>query len=336
MLRFLISRSLQAIFILYAIATMVFFMMRAVPGGPFSQDRNISESMLSTMEEQYGLNTSIWEQYCNYIWDITPKKLSPTALLRFDLEQGLGIELGYSFRYEGRKVNELIKESFPVSIELGCYALFFSVLLGITIGTVAALKQNTAWDYWPMSVMLLGICIPAFVLGPMLIIAGFWLPESLRLPVIFWESPQGQGFWTSISHKMLPTLTLGLYYAAAIARLTRGSMLEVLVLDFIRTARAKGLSEAQVVLKHGLRAGLTPVISFLGPVAAHLVTGSFVVESIFMIPGLGRHLINASLNRDYTLIMGTVLLYACVLITFNLVVDLLVVTFNPKLRIARS
>ena len=337
MIRFLLSRFAQTIVVLFLIATVVFFMMKAVPGGPFSQERNVSDYILEKMNEQYGLNDPVYVQYLHYMRDILPKKFNPVALLHFDLKEGLGIDFGYSFRYEGRTVNQLIKESFPVSLELGIYALILAAFIGMTVGTIAALKQNTRWDYLPMSVMMVGICLPTFVMGPLLILVfGFLIPEPLRLPILFWEPPYETGFFGAISYKILPTLTLGLYYAAGISRLTRGSMLEVMMQDFIRTARAKGLSEATVVVKHGLRNALIPVISYLGPVAANLITGSFIVEYIFMLPGLGRHLINAALNRDYTLIMGTVLLYATILILFNLLVDIIVVALNPKLKFSRS
>jgi oligopeptide transport system permease protein len=337
MIKFLAFRFAQTIVVLYLIATVVFFMMKAVPGGPFSQERNVSDYIREQIEEQYGLNDPIHVQYGNFLWDILPKKLDIPAIFAFDLEEGLGIDFGYSFRYEGRKVNQLIQESFPISLELGFYALFIAALLGITTGTIAAIRQNSAFDYIPMSVMMVGICVPTFVMGPLLIlIFGFMVPESIRLPILFWSPPYESTFWGSITYKVLPSLTLGLYYAAGMARLTRGSMLEVLMNDFIRTARAKGLSEGTVVIKHGLRAGMIPVISYMGPVAAHLITGSFIVEYIFMIPGLGRHLINAALNRDYTLIMGTVLLYATVLILFNLLVDIIVVWLNPKLKFTKS
>lgn len=337
MIRFLVSRFAQTLVVLYLIATAVFFMMKAVPGGPFSQERNVSEYILEKLEEQYGLNDPVHIQYFKFLWNITPKKLHPSALLHFDLKEGLEIDFGYSFRYEGRTVNQLIKESFPVSLELGFYALILATGIGITVGTIAALKQNTRWDYLPMSLMMIGICLPAFVIGPLLILVfGFWVPEPFRLPILFWEPPYETDFFGTLSYKILPTLTLGLYYAAGVSRLTRGSMLEVMMQDFIRTARAKGLGEATIVIKHGLRNALIPVISYLGPVAAHLITGSFIVEYIFMLPGLGRHLINAALNRDYTLIMGTVLLYATILILFNLLVDIVVVALNPKLKLSQS
>jgi oligopeptide transport system permease protein len=337
MIRFLAIRLGQTIVVLYLIATVVFFMMKAVPGGPFSQERNVSDFIREQIEAQYGLDDPIHVQYGKFLWNILPKKLDVVHLLNFDIEAGLGIDFGYSFRYEGRRVNHLIQESFPISLELGFYALMIAGLLGITTGTLAAIKQNTSFDYLPMGAMMVGICVPTFVMGPLLILVfGFLVPEWMRLPILFWSPPYDATFWQSLAYKVLPSLTLGLYYAAGVARLTRGSMLEVLMNDFIRTARAKGLSEGTVVIKHGLRAGMIPVISYLGPVAAHLITGSFIVEYIFMIPGLGRHLINAALNRDYTLIMGTVLLYATVLILFNLIVDIIVVWLNPKLKFSKA
>ncbi|MCG8528464.1 MAG: ABC transporter permease subunit [Opitutales bacterium] len=335
MIRFILSRLLQAIVVIYVIATVVFFMMKAVPGGPFSQERNVSPYILEKIQEQYGLNDPLFAQYKNFMWDLTPKKLNLTKLLTFDLKGGLGIDFGYSFRYEGRTVNQLIKESFPVSLELGLYALLLASTIGITAGTIAALNQNRFWDYFPMSLTMAGICIPSFVVAPILVlIFGFWVPEAIRLPILFWEPPYEAGFFERASYKILPAVTLAFYYTASLSRLTRGSMLEVMNQDFIRTARAKGLSERAVVVKHGLRAGMIPVISYLGPVAAHLITGSFIVETIFMLPGLGRHLINAALNRDYTLIMGTVLLYATLLILLNLAVDVVLALLNPKEKLS--
>ncbi len=335
MIRFILSRLLQSILVIYVIATVVFFMMKAVPGGPFSQERNVSPYILEKIQEQYGLNDPLLVQYKNFMWDLTPKKLNLAKLLIFDLKEGLGIDFGYSFRYEGRTVNQLIKESFPVSLELGLYALLLASTIGITAGTIAALNQNRFWDYFPMSLTMAGICIPSFVVAPILVlIFGFWVPEAIRLPILFWEPPYEAGFFERASYKILPAVTLAFYYTASLSRLTRGSMLEVMNQDFIRTARAKGLSERAVVVKHGLRAGMIPVISYLGPVAAHLITGSFIVETIFMLPGLGRHLINAALNRDYTLIMGTVLLYATLLILLNLAVDVVLALLNPKEKLS--
>jgi len=332
-MRFLLNRFFQSVVVLYIIATVVFFLMKAIPGGPFSQDREVSPAILKQLEIQYGLDEPVTVQYYKFLKNVTPKKLNLPALIQFDLRAGLGIDFGFSFRYEGRSVNQLIKDAFPISLELGFYAFVFACLTGIAFGILAAVNQNTRWDHMMMTTSMVGICIPGFVMGPLLILlVGFILPPHFRLPVLFWDSPSDANFWNCASHRILPTLTLGAYYSAGISRLMRASMLEVLSLDFVRTARAKGLNEAKVILKHGLKAGITPLVAYLGPVAANLLTGSFIVEYIFMLPGLGRHFVNAALNRDYTLLMGTVLLYAGFLVFFNFLADVAVLIINPKLK----
>jgi len=231
-------------------------------------------------------------------------------------------ELGPSFKYIGWDVDELIKRSFPVSMQLGLCALAIALCLGLPAGIIAALKKNSALDYVPMSTAMLGICLPTFVMGPLLIL--------LFSSELGWFSPMG---WYSLGDMVLPSLTLGLYYAAYIARLTRGGMLEVLNQDFIKTARAKGASETQVILKHALRGGLLPVISFLGPAFAGLISGSFVIETIFSIPGLGKFFVTAAFNRDYTMVIGTVLFYATLIIVMNLLVDIVQAWLNPRTRV---
>lgn len=303
MTRFVARRILEVIPVLFVIVTLVFFMIRLAPGGPFDAERNVSEEIMRNLEAYYNLDAPLHQQYLDYLGQ----------LLRGDL--------GPSFKYAGWSVNELILTGFPVSLELGVYALLVAVGIGLTAGVVASLKPNTLRDYVPMSLAMLGICIPNFVLGPLLVLAfGLWLGW---LPVAGWEGP---------SYKLLPAITLGAGYAAYIARLSRGGMLEVLAQDFIRTARAKGLTEARVVLRHGLRGGLQPVVSFLGPAAAGLLSGSFVVETIFQAPGLGRFFIQAAFNRDYTMILGTVLFYAALILLFNVIVDVAQAWLDPRLR----
>lgn len=330
MFRFIIIRLLQAIPVLFVIITLTFVMVRAAPGGPFSAERKIPEHILEALNEHYGLNDPLPVQYWNYLKKICPKKLNIPALLKFDLKEGLGSDFGPSTRYEGRTVNELIAESFPVSFFLGAFALLLALIIGIPAGTFAALYKNTWFDYAPMSMAMMGICLPSFVLGPI-----FQMVFSIHLewfPVIGWNSLTGFSWADNIPYRVLPIVTLGLYYGAGIARLTRGGMLEVLNQDYIRTAQAKGLSTAKVTIKHALRAGLMPVISYLGPVIAGVLSGSFIIEMIFQIPGLGRHFINAALNRDYTLVLGTVLFYAVLIIMLNLIVDIVMVILNPKLK----
>lgn len=304
MARFIVGRLLQTIPVLLAIATMTFFLIRLAPGGPFDAERNVSDQIKRELNAQYHLNEPLWRQYMDYLRQLSHGNLGP------------------SFKNPGRTVNEIIEEGFPVSLELGFYSLCVALLIGLAAGITAALRPNTAQDYGPMACAMAGICIPNFVLGPLLVLVfGLWLDW---LPVFGWDSA---------ASKILPSITLGAAYAAYIARLTRGGMLEVLSQDFIRTARAKGLSEARVVLRHALRGGIQPVVSFLGPAAAGLLSGSFVVETIFQIPGLGRYFVQGAFNRDYTLIMGTVLFYGVLILLFNLLVDVVQAWLDPRLRL---
>jgi len=303
MTRFIVRRLLETIPVLFIIVTMTFFMARLAPGGPFSTEKKIPPQILKQLEAYYGFDKPLWEQYLNNL----------SHLIRGDL--------GPSTKYEGRTVNELIGASFPVSLELGCYALAIALFIGLVAGVIAASKPNTLTDYLPMSLSMIGICVPTFVMGPLLLLI-FGL-------ILGMFNASG---WDTARDKVLPSLTLGFYYAAYVARLTRGGMLEVLSQDFIRTARAKGASDLRVLVKHALQGGVLPVISFLGPAAAGIITGSFVIETIFDIPGLGRFFIQSVFNLDYSLIMGTVLFYATLVILFNLVVDVLQVLLNPKMR----
>ena len=288
---------------LLVIFTVTFFLIRLAPGGPFSSEKNVSPRVLRELEKHYGLDKSLPEQYLRYLGSVLKGNLGP------------------SFKYPGRNVSDLIAEAFPVSLELGCYALLFALLTGITAGITAASRHDTWVDYLAMSVSMGGICIPSFVLGPLLVLLFGCL---LRwMPVAGWSSPVD---------RLLPSLTLGMVYVAYIARMMRGSMLEVLVQDYITTARAKGCSERRVLVHHALRGALIPVVSFLGPAAAGLITGSFVVETIFSIPGLGRYFVTAAFNRDYTMIMGTVIFYAFIIIVFNMLVDITLAILDPRVR----
>jgi oligopeptide transport system permease protein len=303
MMRFIARRLLEMIPVLWIIVTLVFFLIRLAPGCPFDAERNVSDEVLKNLNAYYHLNAPLYRQYLDYLMD----------LLRGDL--------GPSFKNASYSVNELILLGFPVSLELGMYALLVALGLGLLAGIVASTKPNSARDYVPMALAMLGICVPTFVLGPLLVLLfALWLGW---LPVSGWEGP---------AYKILPAITLGAAYAAYIARLSRGGMLEVLSQDFIRTARAKGLTEARVVLRHALRGGLQPVVAFLGPAAAGLLSGSFVVETIFQVPGLGRFFVQAAFNRDYTMILGTVLFYAVLILLFNLVVDVTQAWLDPRLR----
>jgi oligopeptide transport system permease protein len=304
MIRFIIRRILlEAIPSLIVIATMTFFLIRLAPGGPFSTEKNISPEVLSQLNSYYGLDKPLFTQYLNYMVNIVT------------------VDFGPSFKYPGRTVTELITESFPVSVELGVYALCIALFFGISAGLIAASKPSSLRDYLTMSISMGGICIPTFVMGPLLV-----LFFSLTLG---WLPVSG---WNTFADRILPSITLGMVYIAYIARLTRGGLLDTMVQDFIRTARAKGLPERIVLVRHALRGAMLPVLSFLGPAAAGLITGSFVVETIFSIPGLGRFFVTAAFNRDYTMIMGTVVFYAFIMILFNTIIDILSAFLNPRLR----
>jgi len=301
---FIARRLLVFIPVMLVIVTLTFFFIRLAPGGPFDAgERRIAPEVLDALREHYNMNAPLIVQYYDFL---------------VALAQG---DLGPSIAQPGFSVNELIGKSFPVSLELGLYALAFALLLGLVAGVIASLKPNSLADYIPMSFAMFGICIPNFVLGPLLVLVfALWMG---------WMPVSG---WDRAADKILPAITLGAAYAAYVARLSRGGMLEVLGQDYIRTARAKGLSEARVVLRHGLRGGIQPVVAYLGPAAAAMLTGSFVVEEIFDIPGLGSYFVDAASNRDYTMIMGTVLVYASLILLFNLCVDIVQAWLDPRLR----
>ncbi len=304
MLRFILYRLLQAIPVLLVVVTVTFFLVRLAPGGPFSAEKAVPPEVLRALEARYHLDQPLSKQYLSYLNDL------------------LHGDFGPSFRYPGRSVDEMIFSGLPTTAELGLYALLISLVLGTTAGVIAALRPNTAQDYLPMSAAMIGICLPSFLLGPLLLLVfGVWLEW---VPVSGWGNVPGD--------KILPALTLASGYTAYVARLSRGGMLEVMSQDYIRTARAKGLPEWVVVVKHGLRGGLIPVVAFAGPAFAGLLSGSFVVETIFQIPGLGRFYVQAAFNRDYTMIMGTTVFFAVLIVVFNLLADIAAVWLNPRLR----
>ena len=304
MLRFFVVRTLGMIPVLWAAVTLTFFLVRLAPGGPFTEEKNFPRESIEQLNRHYGLDDPILVQYVRYLGNLL---------------QG---DLGPSFKYPNRTVNEIIAEGFPVSLELGAYALLFALAVGIAAGVAASLRPGGALDHVSMGISMTGICIPSFVLGPLLVLA-----FALGLG---WFSASG---WETPTDRILPAVTLGAAYAAYIARLSRAGMLDVLPQDFIRTARAKGLSEARVIVRHALKPGLFPVVSFLGPAAAGLITGSFVTETIFHIPGLGKMFVTGAFNRDYTLVLGLVVFYAGLVVIFNAVVDLVLVLLNPRIKL---
>ena len=304
MLSLILRRIGIAIPVLLTVITLTFLMVHSAPGGPFDEEKAVSPEVLIKLNEKYNLDQPLINQYFDYLSGI------------------LVGDFGPSFRYPGRSVTELISIGLPVTFELALYSILFALAIGLIAGILGALKPNTPLDYIPMSTAMIGICIPSIILGPSLILVfGLWLE---------WVPVSGWGYMPG--DKILPTITLGTAYAAYCARLTRGGMLEILNQDFIRTARAKGLSEFRVVVVHALRGGLTPVIAFLGPAMAGLLAGSFVVETIFGIPGLVRFYVEAAFNRDYTMILGSSIFFSFLIIFFNLISDLIAAALNPKLR----
>jgi len=304
MLQLIFKRLLVAIPVLIIVASLTFFLVRLAPGGPFDSEKAVSPQVLKNLNEVYNLNAPLHEQYFDY------------------MANALTGDFGPSFRYPGRSVSEMILTGLPVTFELAFYAIVFAAFLGLIAGIVAAVKKNTALDYIPMAIAMLGICMPTFLLGPLLVLI-FGLNLEI-MPVSGWDTLPGD--------KVLPAITLGAAYAAYIARLSRGGMLETLNQDYVRTARAKGLSEFKVVMVHAIRGGLIPVLAFLGPAIAGLIGGSFVVETIFQIPGLGRFYVEAAFNRDYTMILGTTIFFSALIIFFNLLSDIAVAIFNPQAR----
>ena len=302
MLRIVASRLLQAIPVLLLVITITFLMIHQAPGGPFDSERQVTPEVMKNLNTRYNLDAPLHEQYASYL----------AHLARGDF--------GPSFRYANRSVSELIQAGLPITLELAFYALLIALFIGFGAGLCAALHPRSWADYLPMSLAMLGICMPAFLLGPLLVLVfGIWLEW---LPVSGWNASSGD--------KILPSITLGTAYAAYIARLTRGGMLEVLRQDYIRTARAKGLGEFRIIIVHALRAGVVPVIAFLGPALAALLSGSFIVETVFQIPGLGRFYVQAAFNRDYTMIMGTTIFFATLILAFNLLADLLLAALHPR------
>jgi oligopeptide transport system permease protein len=304
----IVSRMLGLIPTLLMLITIAFFMMRMAPGGPFDGEKVLPPEIRANLEAKYHLDEPVLQQYFRYLGQIAT------------------LDFGPSFQYKDWTVNELIARGFPVSLAIGGSAMVLAFVLGTLIGITAAMRQNTFMDYTSMGVAMMGISIPNFVVAPLLILVFAvylgWLPAG------GWE-------W-SFRHMLLPVITLSLPVIAYIARLTRGSMIEVLHSNYIRTARAKGLPEHVVVRRHALKPALLPVISFMGPATAGLITGSVVIERIYSIPGLGSYFVQGALNRDYTLVMGVVIFYGFVIVLLNFIVDMIYAWLNPRIRFDES
>ena len=302
--KYIFRRITASLITLFIIITITFFMMRAIPGGPFTDEKAIPPFVLEKMMERYHLNDPVYIQYGRYLLNI----------LRFDL--------GPSYRYEGITVNELIANSFPVSFEVGALALILALLIGIPAGIISALRRGKWQDRTAMFLSVLGVTIPNFVIAAALVYIFSWQ--------LGWVTV---GFWEGFSTAVLPAVTLAGYPAAFISRLVRSSMLEILGQDYIRTAYSKGLSQRAVIYIHALKNAVIPLISYLGPLTAGILTGSFVIEQVYGVPGLGTFFVTSITNRDYTTIMGVTVFYSAVLVFFNLIADILLAFVDPRIKL---
>jgi oligopeptide transport system permease protein len=300
-----LKRLLSVIPTLFLVATLVFVLVRLVPGGPFDAERAVPMEVRRQLDAKYHLDDPVLVQYKDWLWALVSRG-----------------DLGPTFKYPNRTVNEIIALSLPVSMQLGVLAMIFALLVGVPLGIIGAMRQNTWADTAAMGTAMLGVSVPRFVLAPILVLV--FALNLYILPVARWET------WRNM---VLPVVCAGLPVAAYIARLMRGGMLEVIRSDFVRTARAKGLSERKVILKHALKGAMLPVVSYLGPGFSSLLVGSLVVEKIFNIPGMGRYFVEAAQNRDYNLVMGVMLVYGFLLMFFNTVVDIAYSWLDPRVEL---
>lgn len=351
MTRYIVRRILWSIPVILLLTFAVFALMRMIPGGPFdfAGDKSLPKAVTENLKRRHHLEWPLLWQFTSYVLgdDVAGAACEVVRVIpgcdvvldtyRLGVSKGLiRGDLGMAMRQRGRTINEIVAESFPVSFQLGIMAVTLAVLIGIPLGTLAALKQNTWVDYTSSFFAILGLSIPNLVLGPLLI----WI-FALKLnwlPVATWgaKPPFFLGFipplnWNFISHAILPTVALGTGLSASIARLTRASLLQVIREDYIRTARAKGLHERVIVVRHALKNSLIPVATVLGPLVAAVVTGTFVIEQIFGIPGMGKHFVNSIGNRDYPLITGVTFVYAVLLVIANLIVDIVYAWLDPRI-----
>ena len=301
MARYVLRRIGSALVILWVIISITFVLMHAIPGGPFTSEKKLPPQVKASIEAKYHLDDPLWKQYADYIGGVVTGDLGP------------------SYKYEGRSVNDIIGESFPVSAQLGLLALCVAVVGGIAAGAISAMRPNGIIDYAITFVSTLGISVPTFIIGAVLVyVVGF---ELGWLPVVMWRGP---------SYMILPVLTLAAQPMAFIARLTRSGLLDVYQQEYIRTARAKGLGAWNILIRHALGNAILPVITYIGPLAASLLTGSFIVETIFAIPGLGQYFVTSIYNRDYTVILGVTVFYSTLIVVLNIIVDMIYPIIDPR------
>ena len=347
--RYIIRRLLYMVVVILVVSMITFGLMHAVPGGPFTREKALPEETIKVLNERYHLDDPLWRQYIDYVYATMVPHITTTGP-SFSLmdDHMVNIKLGSvwfrwmnfgpSYKSRSRTVNDIFRDNLPISAQLGVMALTIALLIGMPLGIMAALKQNTAYDYVGMALAIFGVSVPVIVLGPILVwlfgIALKWFPPTgwgAGPPYFLGFLPTNLG-WGFFKHAIMPATALGLGSSAIIARLTRASLLQTVREDYIRTARAKGLPERTVITRHALKNSLIPVVTILGPLFAALVTGTFVTELIFGIPGMGKYFVTSITNRDYPVIMGTILLYAVFLVVANLIVDLTYAFLDPRIR----
>lgn len=347
--RYIVRRLLYMLVVILVVSVITFGLMHAVPGGPFSREKALPEETLKILNERYHLDDPLPVQYANYLYAVMIPHITttpPSTSLQDDFLVSFKIgsvwfrwmNFGPSYKSRSRTVNDIFRDNLPISAQLGTMALVLAVLIGMPLGVLAALKQNTVYDYFGMSIAIFGVSVPVIVMGPILV----WIfGVTLKwLPPTGWGSkpPYFLGFlpfhlnWDYFKYAIMPSFALGLGSSAVIARLTRASLLQTVREDYIRTARAKGLHERMVIVRHALKNSLIPVVTILGPLFAALITGTFVTELIFGIPGMGKYFVTSITNRDYPVIMGTILLYAVFLVIANLLVDIMYAYLDPRIR----
>jgi len=347
--RYIARRMIYLVVVLIVVSFITFGLMHAVPGGPFDREKALPPEIMANLENRYHLDDPLWKQYLQYLYDVFVPRITaeaPQGTLQDDylITARIGntwikwMNFGPSYSSRSRTVNDIFRQQLPISAQLGTMALLVALIIGMPLGIIAALKQNTIFDYISMSVAIFGVSVPVIVLGPILIwIFGVtlkWLPPTgwgAKPPYILGFLPAHIG-WDYFKFAIMPSVALGLGSSAVIARLTRASLLQTIREDYIRTARAKGLQEQLVITRHALKNSLIPVVTIVGPMFAALVTGTFVTELVFGIPGMGKYFVTSITNRDYPVIMGTILLYAVFLVIANLFVDIIYAYLDPRIR----
>lgn len=349
MTRYIVRRLLYMVVVILVVSIITFGLMHAIPGGPFSREKALPEATLKILEARYHLDDPLWKQYVDYIYNVliphittTPPSNALEDDFMFNARVGSvwirWMNFGPSFKSRSRTVNDIFRDNLPISAQLGTMALIVALSIGMPLGILAALKQNTVWDYLGMGVSILGVSVPVIVLGPIFVwlfgVALKWLPPTgwgAKPPYLLGFLPPNIG-WDFFKFAIMPSVALGLGSSAIIARLTRAALLQTVREDYIRTARAKGLQERTIITRHAMKNSMIPVVTILGPLFAALVTGTFVTELIFGIPGMGKYFVTSITNRDYPVIMGTILLYAVFLVVANLLVDIVYAYLDPRIR----